>query len=182
MPSSAFQPLTRTALFAGSLLLAAGAVPASAGSIDVTDPANDTAMMRGGPDIVSTKTDFSKKRVTVKVKYLTSEHVDLATDGGTITGATLKFKGGGTYTLQRKSADPAFQTPLANEIVIGDTARRAKCSGVKSSVSSANRTVTVKAPVKCFKKDGPKLKSKGFSFTYNFDLDETEWSKWVKQG
>jgi hypothetical protein len=158
-----------------------GSAPA-AGTGSVTDPRGDTTMMRGGPDIIKTTVAYTSKRIEVKVHYATDSDIDYARDQATITGAILKFKRGGTYTLQRKAADPGFQTPQADEVLVGQTSKRVKCRGVASTVSDAKRTVTVKAPLKCFTKDGPKVKAKGFSFTVNFDTDETSSTKWINRG
>lgn len=149
--------------------------PASAASRTVPDPAGDTEMMRGGPDITSTRTTYGSKRIVVVVK-----HAGPADGLGTITGSVLRFRGGGTYTLQHRFADPAFDTPEVDEILLRQTPKRVKCKGLKSSTSKS--TVRISAPVACFKDGGPALKSKGFSFTRNFDLDETKRSGWIRRG
>lgn len=168
------------AAFGTAIALAAG--PAWGAQRSVSDPVGDTQMMRGGPDIVSTKVNYSNKRVTAKITYSTAGDIAYATDGGTITGINMKFGNGKTYVLQRHATDPGWQTPQEDEILIGDTARRAKCDGVTSSVATAKKQVTVSAPAKCFKGKGTDLKARGFSFTVNFDKDETKWTRWIAQG
>lgn len=166
---------TVAALAASAALLGLGPSPSLAASTTVKDPVGDTQMQRGGPDIISTTTTFTAKRITVAI-----EHAGAVSDIGTITGSVLKFRGGGTYTLQRVFPDEGFGTPLKNEILVGQTSKRVKCTGVASKVSK--RTVTVSAPVKCFKKRGTAVKSKSFSFTRNVDLDETRRSRWISRG
>ena len=53
---------------------------------------------------------------------------------------------------------------------------------MKSSVAASKEQVTVSAPVEVLQGQGHKLKSQGFSFTVNYDLDEAKWTKWIKQG
>lgn len=161
--------------------VALGAGTAAAERTSVTDPRNDTEMHRNGPDVVASSLTYGK-RIVVKVTYDSAADLAYARNGGTITGANLKFKNGKAYTLQRHAADESWQTPLKNEIIKGGTAKRVQCDGVTSAVSSANRQVTVSAPTSCFKGEGTKLKAQGFSFTVNFDVDETRWSKRVAKG
>lgn len=159
-----------TAGVALSLVAMGGA--AMAGEATVTDPTNDTAMGRGGPDLVSTRVTYAK-RIAATLRFANAPE-----DLGTINGVNLTFKNGRSYTLQRHAADPGFQTPLKSEIVL-DTGVRVSCKGVSSSVNRSRRTVTVSAPTKCFNGKNTRLKAQGFSFTRNFDTDETRWTKWV---
>lgn len=151
-------------------LLAVG-TEAMAGEATVTDPRSDTAMGRGGPDIVSARIGYGK-RIVATLGYASSPETS-----GTISGANLEFKNGRSYTLQRHAADPAWGTPLTNSILVGSTC--VPCAGVKSSVNRTSRTVTVSAPSSCFKGKSAKLRAQGFSFTVNFDSDETGWTKQV---
>jgi hypothetical protein len=162
-------------LAASAAILGLASSPSSAASRTVADPANDTEMMRGGPDIISTTTTYGSKRIVVVVK-----HAGSADELGTITGSVLRFRGGGTYTLQHRFPDPGFGTPEVDEILVGQTSKRVKCKGLTSSTSK--NTVRISAPVACFKDGGPALKSKGFSFTRNFDLDNTKPSGWIGRG
>ena len=128
------------AIVAASVTLLGLAVsPTLGASTTVADPVGDTEMQRGGPDIISTKTTFTGKRITVAVK-----HAGAVSDIGTITGSVLKFRGGGTYTLQRRFPDEAFGTPLRNEILLGETSKRVKCKGVTSKVSKSTVTKAAK--------------------------------------
>ena len=170
------------ALAVTGTVLALAVGPAGAAQRTVSDPVGDTQMMRGGPDIVATKVSYSNKRVTAKVTYRTAADIAYATDGGTITGINMKFGNGKRYVLQRHAADPGWQTPGVDEILIGDTSRRVTCAGVTSSVAKAKKQVTVSAPVSCFKGRGTDLKAQGFSFTVNYDLDETKWTKRIARG
>lgn len=168
------------ALSGAALLLASE--PALAGQATVSDPTGDTQMMRGGPDIVATKVVHSARRITATITYRTAGDLAYARDGGTITGVNLKLRNGKSYVLQRHAADAGWQTPLTNEILIGGKSTRVPCKGVTSSVAAAAKQVTVSAPVDCFATGGKDLKAQGFSFTVNFDVDETKWTKWVPQG
>ncbi len=174
-------PRAAIAALSGTIVMLAS-TPAFAGQATVSDPTGDTQMMRGGPDIVSTKVAYTGKRITATITYSTPADVAYARDGGTITGVNLKLRKGKTYVLQRHAADAGWQTPLINEIIIGGTAKRVPCNGVTSSVAAKAKQVTVSAPVACFATGGKDLKAQGFSFTVNFDVDETKWTKWIPQG
>lgn len=159
-----------------SLLIGAGS--ATAAETSVTDPRNDTEMQRNGPDVIAMRVEYTQQ-IAVQVTYDSAADVAMATNGGTITGATLEFANGKSYLLQRKSADPGFGTPLVNEIIVSNTSARIPCPGLRSSVSTQQRAITVSAPTSCFAGGGTKLRARGVSFTRNFDVDETAWSKWI---
>jgi hypothetical protein len=168
-------PRIAAVVSAAATILGLAVAPSSAATRTVPDPTGDTGMMRGGPDITSTRTTYGSKRILVVVK-----HAGSADEAGTITGSVLKFRGGGTYTLQHRFPDPGFGTPETDEVLLGQTSRRVKCKGLSSSTTKS--TVSISAPVACFDDGGPALRSKGFSFTRNFDLDDTERSGWIRRG
>ena len=78
----------------------------------MTDPDGDTQHDAGRPGHRGDQADYGNKRVR-QGQLPDRRHLAYATDGGTITGANLKFKNGKSYVLQRHAADPGRQTPLS---------------------------------------------------------------------